>query len=244
MRFDLHTHSQYSSDGYLTPQIIVKICLRRGLSGVAVTDHNTIKGGQETSKYVNQESKNLKEEFKVIIGSEISSTQGEIIGLFLNEEIKSKEPLEVMDEIRDQDGIVVIPHPFDNIRGESFTPQKEHLKLIHKIEVFNSRCVRSKFNRMAKEFASEHGLGLSAGSDAHFANELGKAGIEIGKQDKSNHGQSDIDIEKMDIDRDIENINIREIILKNEYQVFGQKSSVINHGFTKVLKIWRKARYG
>ena len=237
MRFDLHTHSKYSSDGYLNPQTIVKTALKRGLSGVAVTDHNTIRGGKETSKYVNRESKILKKGFKVIIGSEISTTQGEIIGLFLNEEIKSKDPVEVMEEIRDQDGVVIVPHPFDVIRNESFTPQEEHIKLIHKIEVFNSRCVKTEFNQDAMEFASQHGLGLSAGSDAHFANELGKAGIKIGNPEM---GKSDIEIEKMDI----ENINIREIILKNEYQIFGQKSSVINHGFTKALKIWRKARYG
>lgn len=229
MRFDLHTHSHYSVDGYNSPQKIVKTCFRRGLSGVAVTDHNTIRGGLETDKYVKKEPEIFKNGFKVIVGSEISTTQGEIIGLFLNEEIKSTEPLEVMEEIRDQDGMVIVPHPFDNLRGESFTPQKEHIKLIHKIEVFNSRCVKSEFNRMAMEFASKHSLGLSAGSDAHFANELGKAGIDIGKGSSMEEGN-------------IENINLRDIILKNQYMIFGQKSSVINHGFTKALKIWRKVR--
>jgi len=213
MLFDLHLHSQYSSDGYLSPETIFKTAQKRGLSGVAVTDHNTIKGGQKTSKYQNQD-------FKVIIGSEITTTEGEIIGLFLNEEVKSQDPMEVMEEIRWQDGIVVIPHPFDLMRKATFTPRKEHVKLIHKIEAFNSRCIKPEFNQNALEFATKHNLGLTAGSDAHFANEIGKAGIKTRECD------------------------LRKALQNNDYQIFGQNSSIMNHGFTKVLKLWRKAKYG
>lgn len=232
MLFDLHIHSHYSSDGYLSPQMIIKTALKRGLSGVAVTDHNTINGGKKTSEYLNRESNVKNEQFKVIIGSEVTTTEGEIIGLFLSEDIQSQDPVEVMEEIRSQDGIVVIPHPFDVLRKESFIPRKEHLKLIDKIEVFNSRCIKPEFNHRALEFATQHSLGLTAGSDAHFANEIGKAGIKIGNPKIGKDGLK------------IENIDIRKLLLENEYQIFGQKSSVINHGFTKVLKIWRKARFG
>ena len=83
MKFDFHTHSKYSSDGYVDPKILVKVAAKVGLSGIAVTDHNTIKGGLEAKKYENNE-------IEVIVGSEILTDKGEIIGIFLTDEINSK----------------------------------------------------------------------------------------------------------------------------------------------------------
>lgn len=82
MKYDLHVHSKYSVDGYVEPEVIVKTAQKRGLSGVAVTDHNTIKGGLKAKKYET-------EDLRVIVGSEIETNRGEVIGLFLSEEIKS-----------------------------------------------------------------------------------------------------------------------------------------------------------
>ncbi len=82
MMFDLHIHSKYSHDSYLSPPQIIKIAEKRGLDGIAITDHNTLKGGIETSKI------NNKDDFIVIVGSEIKTEYGDVIGLFLNEEIK------------------------------------------------------------------------------------------------------------------------------------------------------------
>ena len=88
MKYDLHIHSKYSSDGVLDPEKIVKIAAKRGLNGVAITDHNTIIGGLKAKNYET-------EDFKVIVGSEISTERGEIIGLFLKEEIKPGNVQEV-----------------------------------------------------------------------------------------------------------------------------------------------------
>ena len=77
----------------------------KGLDGIAVTDHNTIRGGVETEK-------SNKSQLEIIIGSEIKTEYGDIIGLFLNEEIKSTTFWEVIDEINSQSGLVVLPHPF------------------------------------------------------------------------------------------------------------------------------------
>ena len=88
MKLDLHIHSKYSSDGVLDPEKIVKIAAKRGLNGVAITDHNTIIGGLKAKNYET-------EDFKVIVGSEISTERGEIIGLFLKEEIKPGNVQEV-----------------------------------------------------------------------------------------------------------------------------------------------------
>jgi len=209
MKLDLHIHSKYSSDGVLDPEKIVKIAIKRGLNGVAITDHNTIIGGLKAKNYET-------EDFKVIVGSEISTEKGEIIGLFLKEEIKSKDVQEVVSEIKEQNGIIVIPHPFDALRHSAFHPTGEDAKFIDCIEGFNSRCVFQEYNKKAVEFAMRHRLATTAGSDAHFANEIGNAGITTEAED------------------------VREALIKNEVQIFGKRSSLVNHAGTKVLKLWRK----
>ena len=210
MKYDLHVHSKYSMDGYLDPKAIIKIAKKRELSGVAITDHNTIKGGLIAKKF---ETKNLQ----VIIGSEIETDRGEIIGLFLNQEIKSKIFKDVIQEINEQNGLVIIPHPFDNIRRNGINPVKDDIPLIDFVEVYNSRCQFEKYNIKAREFANQNKLKISAGSDAHFANEIGKAGLF-----------SDQKIESP------------EDLLKNNVSCFGEKSYFINLGLTKMIKIWRE----
>ncbi|CAD6491302.1 MAG: PHP domain protein [Candidatus Argoarchaeum ethanivorans] len=214
MKYDLHIHSKYSSDGILEPKEIIKTAIKKGLNGIAITDHNTIKGGLEAKKYEN-------EDFKVIIGSEIMTERGEIIGLFLEEEVKSNDVQEVVSEIKEQNGIVVIPHPFDELRHSAFHPAEEDAKFIDCIEGFNSRCVHQKYNEKAVEFGTKHGLVTTAGSDAHFANEIGNAGIITETDD------------------------VREALMKNDINIFGKRSSLVNHVGTKVLKTWRKTvRFG
>jgi predicted metal-dependent phosphoesterase TrpH len=209
MKYDLHIHSKYSSDGIMDVKEIIKIATKKGLNGIAITDHNTIKGGVEAKKYET-------DRLKIIIGSEIMTEKGEIIGLFLSEEIKSIHVQDVIDDIRDQNGIVIIPHPFDEMRNSSFQPGEEDMKFIDCIEGFNSRCLFQKYNKKAKEYAGKYDLVITAGSDAHFSNEIGNAGIITETED------------------------IREAFLKKNINIFGKRSSFINHGFTKALKQWRK----
>jgi len=213
MKYDLHIHSKYSSDGILDPEKIVKIATKRGLNGIAITDHNTIKGGLEAKKYEN-------EDFTVIVGSEISTERGEIIGLFLEEEVKSKDVQEVVSEIKEQNGIIIIPHPFDELRHSAFHPAEGDAKFIDCIEGFNSRCVYQKYNKKAVEFAMKHNLTITAGSDAHFAWEIGNAFILA---------ESSSDEE------------LRRKIMKKETTFKGKLSNPLNHGLTKVLKLWRRA---
>lgn len=213
MKYDLHTHSKYSSDGILEPQKIAKIAVKKGLDGIAVTDHDTIKGGLETKKFEN-------ENFKVIVGSEIYTTRGEIIGLFLSEEIKSREFNEVCDEIKDQDGLVIVPHPFDESRKSSFQIKKEDIQRLNAIETINSRCIYQKYNKKAAIFAKNNNLHAVGGSDAHFSYEIGNAGISIESHD------------------------VRNAILKNDLNVLGKRSISLVHVMTKVLKTWRKTRSG
>ena len=162
MKFDLHIHSKYSYDSFLSPERIIRIARKKGLDGIAVTDHNTIKGGVETSDI------NKGDDFIVIVGSEMRTEYGDIIGLFLNEEIRSQIFMEVVEEIRDQDGLVVLAHPF----RKGIFPT-DLLKYIDLIEGFNARSPEG-LNRKAEELAGSHGMSMIAGSDAHLWFEIGR----------------------------------------------------------------------
>ena len=134
MKYDLHIHTKYSSDGVLEPVKIVETTRKLGLHGIAITDHNTIRGGVEVKKY---ETPDLQ----VIVGSEVMTERGEITGLFLSSDINSRDVRGVISEIKNQGGIVIIPHPFDRLRHSAFHPTTEDAEYIDAIEVYNSRCV-------------------------------------------------------------------------------------------------------
>ena len=148
----------------MTPDKIIKVAKRKGLNGIAITDHNTIKGGLKGANL------NKCKEFTVICGSEISTDKGDIIGLFLTEDVRSREALEVVDEIKTQGGISIIAHPYK--RG--IKVGKELLKEVNGIEGLNARSLASK-NKKAREIARKNHLSIIAGSDAHFYFEIGRA---------------------------------------------------------------------
>ncbi|HQE50405.1 MAG TPA: PHP domain-containing protein, partial [Fervidobacterium sp.] len=154
---DLHIHSKYSFDSLLSPRTILKVAKKKGLTGIAVTDHNTIRGGLEVRKI------NKDRDFTVIVGSEIQTDIGDIIGLCVNEEIKSRISIEVIEEIKDQGGYVVLPHPF---RGHKLN--QYIIELSDAVEVFNGRSTAEE-NFKALELAKRYNKPFTAGSDAHFA---------------------------------------------------------------------------
>jgi predicted metal-dependent phosphoesterase TrpH len=210
MKYDLHIHSIYSSDGILSPDIIIKAAIKKGLDGIAIIDHNTIKGGLKAKEF---ETEGLE----VIVGAEIMTDRGEIIGLFLEEEInKSSNFYDIIAGIKEQDGIVIIPHPFDEIRHSAFLPEKDDVCFIDCIEGFNSRCIFQKYNDMAIDFGKKNDIAICAGSDAHFLGEIGNAGIITQQND------------------------LREAIRKKDMNIFGKRSSMINHIKTKLIKIKRR----
>ena len=107
-------------------QPIRPVIEKKGLDGIAVTDHNSIKGAVEVVKQA-------PSEVYIIVGAEIKTTIGEILGLFLNEEISSSNPLEVIDEIRDQGGLIILPHPF---RTHVFTrsPLSHNKEIVEQVD--------------------------------------------------------------------------------------------------------------
>jgi hypothetical protein len=212
MKIDLHVHSNYSSDGSLSPADIIRIARKKGLDGVAITDHDTAAGGLEAKKYET-------DDFIVIAGIEVKTERGEIIGLFVTKEIKSRRFEDALIEIKSQGGLVVVPHPFDSMRRSAFHVTDEEASFVDAIEGFNSRCILQNYNRRAVTFAKKHNLPIVAGSDAHHSNEIGLAGIVT------------------------DNKNARDAIRKGDITIFGKTSPwlLVNHGRAKVRKLWRKA---
>ncbi|MEM4221836.1 MAG: PHP domain-containing protein [archaeon] len=164
MKADFHIHSWYSYDGWLSPE-------KRGLNVIAITDHDEIKGAKKTKEISGKE-------LKVIVGCEISSNRGHVLGLFLEEIPKTKIWPEVSEEIRSQGGLVVIPHPFD-ISRNSFELRKEDIKYIDGVEIFNSRTKSEEILKKVEEFSEKYGIKRCCGSDAHFGNEIGNVRMEI-----------------------------------------------------------------
>jgi predicted metal-dependent phosphoesterase TrpH len=184
LSFDLHVHTT-CSDGFLSPEQIVVLAQRKGLSGLAITDHNTINGAIHAKNFI--ENNGIKN-FKVIVGAEISTTKGHIIGLFLKEEINSRDFRTVVEEIKEQGGIVVAAHPvriplFNQIRKNPILRLSPgDFKFIDFIEVWNSQN-KKLANALAKSLSSQHQKPYLVGSDAHFSWELGRAKVMINTED-------------------------------------------------------------
>ena len=168
MRYDLHIHTHDSACSVLKPKTILKIAKRARLDGIAVVDHNTTKGGKEVYKL------NKDKDFEVIPGIEVSTDRGHVLGLYVSEEIKSRDFFKVSDEIKEQGGIVIIAHPF------RILPQlRSHFegvnvsKFLDGVECYNART--SYFgNRDAIKFALKNNLAKTGGSDSHFSFEIGR----------------------------------------------------------------------
>lgn len=171
MRIDLHTHTHFSPDCVTSPERLVEVCQRKGIDCVAVTDHNTIRGALAVREIT---------PFRVIVGEEIRSAEGEIIGLFLSEEVPPMlGARETIDRIRAQGGLVSLPHPLDRFRGGVGAAGLARLApLVDIVEVMNARITLSRDNDEAARLAEEHGLVGVAVSDAHSPWELGRAWVE------------------------------------------------------------------
>ncbi len=174
LRVDLHSHTHYSPDSIATPRQFVQACRRKGITCLAVTDHNTIRGALAVKELA---------DFRVIVGEEIRTDRGEIIGLFLSQEVpRLLSPEESIERVKAQGGLVGVPHPYDHQRGA--LRHDDILRLLPQIdfiEVLNARIVFPRDNERARRLAEEHGLAMSAGSDAHWAPELGSVYVEMGE---------------------------------------------------------------
>ena len=152
---------------------IISRCKELGINCIAIADHGTAEGALKMQEIA---------PFKVIVAEEILTTQGEIMGMFLKETIPSGiTPQEAVKRIREQDGLVNIPHPFETIRGSALNDKyiDEIAGDIDLMEVMNSRSPFPANTDKARDFAAKHGIPGSAGSDAHSIYEIGNAYVEM-----------------------------------------------------------------
>src|SRR5579883_263212 len=147
-RFDLHLHTEYSPDCDTSLADIEAHCRERGLTGLCVTDHDTIEGALRL--------RDRAQSLRVIIGEEVSTRDGDVIGWFLKEPVApGMSALETMQAIHAQGGLVYVPHPFDKHRarrekGASLSALLPH---IDALEIFNGKVGREHYNALAAEFA-------------------------------------------------------------------------------------------
>lgn len=166
---EFHCHTRYSKDSLVRPVDLVENCRRKGIDRVVITDHNDTAGALEAHSLDPQ---------RVIIGEEIMTTRGELLAIFVKERLPSGlDPLEALSRLREQGAFISVSHPFDATRNGSW--QLDHLVAISAyvdaIEVFNSRCLAPQANKLAQDFAAQHQLNGTVGSDAHTLRELGRA---------------------------------------------------------------------
>ena len=178
LRVDLHTHTMWSGDSTTTPDEFAAAIDASGLDVVCITDHNAIDGAVE-----------LRDRLacRVIVGEELRTAAGEIIGLFLTQRVPMGiSHVDAAKAIRDQGGVVYIPHPFDPLRrnlAEAALYELAEADLIDAVEVLNAKTSLSSLNRRAAEFAAEFGIVAGAGSDGHVPDALGAAYVEMGDFD-------------------------------------------------------------
>jgi hypothetical protein len=166
---EFHCHTRYSKDSLTPPERLVKVCRRKGIDRVIVTDHNSIAGARAAQA--------LDPEL-VIVGEEIFTTRGELLAAFVTEEVPAGlSPQETIHRLKGQGAFISVSHPFDVQRGGHWDQADllEILPQLDAIEVFNSRCWSPEFNRQAQQFAEQHDVPGTVGSDAHAALELGRA---------------------------------------------------------------------
>ena len=169
LRVEFHCHTVFSMDSLTSPRRLLETCRRKGVDRVVVTDHNTTGGGLAAQ---------LLDPERVIVGEEIMTTGGELLAAYVSADVPpGLPPLEAIGVLRQQKAFISVSHPFDSSRKGGWDPDQllAISPLVDAIEVFNSRCLLSRANDRALEFARRHDLASTVGSDAHTAIEIGRS---------------------------------------------------------------------
>jgi predicted metal-dependent phosphoesterase TrpH len=175
---DLHCHSSASFDSLSKPADLVRVAIERGLTLLAITDHERIEGAQAARDLAPLG-------LSVIVGEEIRSTDGDVVGLYLERAVPpGLSAMETIAAIHDQGGLAGIPHPFDRFRASGLASLAEDqladvAAAIDYVETWNARVPSAATNERARDFAVAHGLPGVASSDAHSLLEVGVASTRM-----------------------------------------------------------------
>ena len=174
VRVDLHSHTMWSGDSTTTPDELVDAVAQSGLDVLCITDHQAIRGAVELAEQL---------PCRVVVGEEMKTQAGELIGLFLGERIApGLSPSASAVAIRQQGGVVYVPHPFDPMRRNLSAAALDALVgegLVDAIEGLNAKTSLGSLNRRAQQYGEDHNLAVGAGSDAHVPLALGAAYVEM-----------------------------------------------------------------
>ncbi len=172
-KVDLHAHTIYSKDCLTRTADFVARARAAGLDKIAVTEHDRLDGALAAKALASD---------LIIVGEEIKTTHGEIIGYFMSEEVPGGlSPEETIQRLRDQGALITIPHPLDSVRSSAMGRETvlAVIDQVDALETLNARCVRAADNVAAAELARAHGKLATAGSDAHTLGEIGRCYVEM-----------------------------------------------------------------
>lgn len=214
LKLDFHIHSYYSPDGNMKPYSILEKSIERGLNAIAITDHNTTKGGKEARDLAEKMDLDLI----VFVGQEVKTSVGELIVLNVEEDIPKN--LSLNETISyNKKGFFIPPHPFDKFRkgiGEELDLIKSK---IDAVEVFNSRTLLSSHNKLAESYAKRNRIPGIAGSDSHFEEELGSSYFMINSKKNKN--------------------SILRCIKKGDISIYGKQTGIKPHMKTSMIHFFK-----
>jgi predicted metal-dependent phosphoesterase TrpH len=166
LKLDLHVHTHFSSDSIITPEELVFYAKKRGLNGVAITDHDRLDSALKIAR---------ESDFFVIPGIEITSSDGHMIGLNVKRHVPSGFCADVtVNKIHEAGGIAIACHPIALFKG---SPEKHVTPKFDAVEVVNASAFPFNYCAMhSRQLASSAGIrSCVAGSDAHYGPEIGYA---------------------------------------------------------------------
>lgn len=210
-KYDIHIHTSYSKCSNNPIEKIVETAKKRGLNGIAITDHNTIEGAVKLKEL------NKDKNFEVIVGEEVETEIGHVLVYCLKKRTNPGKFEDVLKEAKKQKAIVVLAHPYNivsskiaklfhikSIRDNLSFKDEKIVKKFDAIEGFNSRSLLKKENQLAQNLAKKFNKPIIAGSDAHFLNEIGTAYVEFD-----------------------DNLTLKKAVLKNKISFRHKKKSIL-----------------
>jgi predicted metal-dependent phosphoesterase TrpH len=167
LKYDIHIHTNSSSCSGQKPEEAVKKAESIGLDGIAITNHNEVSDIHS--------AREVAEDLHIISGTEVTTESGDILGLFVENCPQSNDAIEVINNIHEQNGVAILAHPMDFLRNNYAEQNDSIIKKVDAIEGINSRCLINLFNKRAQKLSDRHNKPATAGSDAHFPFEIGRA---------------------------------------------------------------------